>query len=756
MTNRTNRFEWCGVILLVVSVLVTGLWAQSDDGTEMTSRIRFTREQFQELTQKMTDVADMVEETEPETAQVLRQAVSQAEKAFTADDMDRVAQLLSEGLLGAAGIGQEEVITELRTLLETLEHGQIDPDERREQIKEWEERLKQLDAFHEKQLELENQSRLDANADAVNEQIKTMKENLDSLIAEQEALLDQTQSDEAREAMAGSESIAEVLDGVRQADGYQEMVSKAIENVGTDQLPALSGVQEAAAEDLRKLAEAAAALADNEELMEKIAQAGGDAESPANAASKLQSAAKELDASGDALSKPDSKSATDVQTNARSDLQDAADELEKMLDAALKDTPVGEMQSEQQDLASKAQDLSDAAKELQDASGAPVSSENAEKASDAMENASKNIGQGQLSRAAQNQKEALRKLRDEKWELAQLEQRLKELQERPVERQQADQEQLAEQVAKAAKEMSESEEGKGPTPGSESAKKAGESMQDASKSLEQAKGDASSSSESSSKANDEQNEALDELEKARRDLAEAIEEERRRLEQEQLAKIEQLLQDALDSQRKLTQATIKIHDENPDNEFTRAGQLKLAEIAQSERGIQDDIAEIKAMLDEEGTSTVFPAILEQIHDDLDLIADRLESYLPDIPTQELQTDVEDMLEEMIEAISDEIKRRSREDGGGGGGNPPPPPPGGQSPLIPPAAELKMLRRMQLQINSQTKRLDAKRESMTEEQVTERAQAIADRQKAVVDLVEKMGKPPETPEGEAPMQPGGEE
>jgi DNA repair exonuclease SbcCD ATPase subunit len=755
MTNRTTRFEWCGVLLLMVSLLVTALWAQSDEGTEVASRIRFTREQFLELTQKMTDVADMVEETEPETAQVLRQAVSQAEKAFTADDMDRIAQLLGEGLLGAAGSGQEEVLAELRSLLETLEHGQVDPDERREQIKKWEERLEQLDAFYEKQLELENQSRLDANAEAVNDQLKTMKENLESLIAEQEALLAQTQSDEAHKAMAGSESIAEVLDGVRQADGYQEMVSKAIENVGTDQLPALGGVQESAAEDLRKLAEAAEALAENDALMEKIAQAGGDSQSPSNAADKLRSAARELDASGEALGKPDSQSALDSQANARADIQDAAEELEKLLDAALKDTPVGDMQSEQEGLASKARDLADAAKELQDASGAPVSSENAERASAAMEKASENIGQGQLSRAEQNQEEALRQLRDENRKLAQLEQRLKELQERPIERQQADQEQLSEQVAKAAMEMSESQDGKGPTPGSESTGKARESMKDASQSLEQAKqGDAASSSRSSSKANDEQDEALDELEKARRDLAEAIEEERRRLEQEQLAKIEQLLQDALDSQRKLTQATIKIHEENPDNQFSRAGQLKLGEIAQSEREIQDDIAQVKTMLDEEGTSTVFPWALDQIHEDLGLIASRLESYLPDVPTQELQKDVEDLLQEMIDAVGDEIKRRSRGGGGGGGGGGEGG--GGQTPLIPPAAELKMLRRLQLQVNSQTTRLDAMRDEMTEEQVAERAKTIAERQKQVLDLVGTMGRSPEAPEGEAPMRPDGEE
>ena len=145
---------WCSVVLLTLGLVASSVRAQSTDDTEAVAKIAFTREQFNQLTQKMLDVADLLEGTEPETAQALRVAASQAEKAFIADDMARVGELLNEGLLSAAGSGQEEVITELELLLETLRNGQIDPDERRQRIAEWEERLRQITELEKKQAEL--------------------------------------------------------------------------------------------------------------------------------------------------------------------------------------------------------------------------------------------------------------------------------------------------------------------------------------------------------------------------------------------------------------------------------------------------------------------------------------------------------------------------------------------------------------------------------------------------------------------------
>ena len=68
----------------------------------------------------------------------------------------------------------------------------------------------------------------------------------------------------------------------------------------------------------------------------------------------------------------------------------------------------------------------------------------------------------------------------------------------------------------------------------------------------------------------------------------------------------------------------------------------------------------------------------------------------------------------------------------------------------------MLRRIQLQINAQTVRLEGQRDAMTPEQVTERAAAIAGRQATVLKLAQELASSgPTPPEGEGPPPREGE-
>lgn len=131
---------------------------------------------------------------------------------------------------------------------------------------------------------------------------------------------------------------------------------------------------------------------------------------------------------------------------------------------------------------------------------------------------------------------------------------------------------------------------------------------------------------------------------------------------------------------------------------------------------------------DDGTSVVFPDIVEQLRDDLisvgNLLADNLRT---DQYTVTLQKEVETTLEELIEALQ-QLQQQRQGSGGGGGG-------GGQEPLLPNSAELKLLRSAQLRINRRTVALDQTRpmNGQLDDALKGETRKIAERQAEIAEM-----------------------
>src|SRR3972149_2361815 len=108
----------------------------------------------------------------------------------------------------------------------------------------------------------------------------------------------------------------------------------------------------------------------------------------------------------------------------------------------------------------------------------------------------------------------------------------------------------------------------------------------------------------------------------------------------------------------------------------------------------------KAMLvlREDGTAVAFPEAMDQMRADMQQVVDRLSQAKVGEVTQEIELDIIAALEEMIEALKKAQKdleknpnlfSTSQE--------------GGDSPLVDKLAELKMIRALQMRINSRTQR-----------------------------------------------------
>jgi len=722
------------LIVLLAARAVSAQDAPASIDTEIVAQVRFTREQFVDLTNKMLEVADMLEQAEPETAQVLREAVSQARRAFIAEDMERVASLLTQGLISAAASNQEGVIDELRKILELLRSGVMDLQDRQQLLRQWQEQLERIGRLLEDQKRLEQQSRAKANQAEIKRQFEELNERVDGLIAEQEGLRDETAARNEQDFSKVVASLADLLDEVRGLQLTQQTITEAIGGIAVDKLPLLADIERKAAEQAKALAERAGELAEDEGTVGELRRLGSDPASLNQAGEKLMDAEKSMQEAAGAMEEPNSQQAGNRSQDASADLAEAERILADLLDATSCDSPAGRLADRQGELADKTGELADALQDLADKAGQAANGENIDAAGREMRRAAEDLRAQRKDDALDSQEEAIRQLKDEKYRLAQLRQRVMEQAEKELSQQGAEQKDLADRTRRTGEEMQGQQDSE-PTPGADSVGKASAAMDSAAGAMSGESSEASDS-EQAGQANSSQREAIEQLQRAREKLAEAIEQEREKLESEQLAKIDEQLQKALDSQRKISESTIKVYQayDQETGVYDRPEQLKLTELADAEGGLSKDIARIRGMLEEEGSTVVFPVVLKQVQDDLDSAQRRLLSLQADQTTQAIQEDIEAALEEMISAIREELSdRRNRENEGGSPGDGS----GGGGQLVPPIAELKMLRRLELQIAKQTKLLNGQLDTIRADEAADRHSRLAERQKQLEEMTAAM-------------------
>ena len=146
---------------------------------------------------------------------------------------------------------------------------------------------------------------------------------------------------------------------------------------------------------------------------------------------------------------------------------------------------------------------------------------------------------------------------------------------------------------------------------------------------------------------------------------------------------------------------------------------------------ESDISELGQqaydLLLEDGTSIVFPEMVQIIREDLDRVSKMLDSEDTGQVTQLVQREIEAGLAELLEALKK--SKQEGEGGGGGGGG------GGNQPLLRKSAEFKMLRAAQLRVNRLTRQFDLIRgEGKLEEPLSKELENIRSRQTGIVEML----------------------
>lgn len=217
-------------------------------------------------------------------------------------------------------------------------------------------------------------------------------------------------------------------------------------------------------------------------------------------------------------------------------------------------------------------------------------------------------------------------------------------------------------------------------------------MQEAKKRLEEAKRE---------EAVKEQQKAEEELKKAVAELEEILKQLREEEIEQTLADLATRFKKMLEMQLKVNESTLQL-TKIPADKRGREVDLQSTRLSADEQKIMHEAEKALTLLGDEGSSTAFPATVEQLVQDMQQIVERLATVKIDPITVGIQEETVQTLEQLIAALEQEQKEREKKKQEEQE-SPAPEQQPGEDPLIDRIAELKMIKSLQVKINQRTQR-----------------------------------------------------
>jgi hypothetical protein len=235
----------------------------------------------------------------------------------------------------------------------------------------------------------------------------------------------------------------------------------------------------------------------------------------------------------------------------------------------------------------------------------------------------------------------------------------------------------------------------------------------------------------------DQQQAIDDLQKALEEVEKALAQLREEEREELLAALEARFREILARHRPITTTTVALDEVRAERPWERADRLRLGDIAREEELLAELVRQALDILVEDGTTVIFPRIVSQLREDMLTVQGRLVAEETGAYTQALEREIEQTLEEIIEALERAQQEQENQGQPGQQGQQGQPP---LQPLVPNSAELKLLKSAQLRVNRRTKSFDEARpapsDSLDEPMRTE-LRKIETRQEQVSEMAEEM-------------------
>ncbi len=499
-------------------------------------------------------------------------------------------------------------------------------------------------------------------------------------------------------AGAGAESVREALEEARAAADRGEDTRTATETAAK--------ALERAQEELEFLGEAlSASQSENAERADRLERGlstlpQGKTESGARAGEALQRAGEAMrEASADARGK-DAESSAESASEAKHELEAALEDLRASREdaAAAAEEQAGTLAADQKQAAEETGELRE---QVESGSMSPEAQESVEsaigEAAEAMEQASGELSEGRSASAAGSQRQALDALQRARSEAREGVTPSSPEDQARAEELAAEQERIREEILDLARRIDERKSAR-PTP---SMDRAAEAAEQATEELTQ--GDLSEAEKSEEEVERELNRTRDQLEEE--------EEQYQRLRQEEaLFRMAEEVINLIEEHAEQMAELVELDAQRPaSGRPTRAQMIRLRRISRKEAALATRSAEIADAIEAEG-ALVSAQLMRDVESDMDRIAHRISEpggFETGERTQALGRDVEENLRWLLEALRQEQSRRQQEQSQGQqeqqdqqGQNQPQGPP----PLIPDATELKLLRRMEVDLQEAVKEL----------------------------------------------------
>jgi hypothetical protein len=259
-----------------------------------------------------------------------------------------------------------------------------------------------------------------------------------------------------------------------------------------------------------------------------------------------------------------------------------------------------------------------------------------------------------------------------------------------------------------------------------------QSLQQAQKSMQGASGQLRKKKTGS--AAKKQKKAHDKLQKARREIDEELSQLRKEQRGALLAKLIGMFRQMLDRQKEITGQTSGLQQTKDNDKWGRTESLRCAELSDGERKLIDTADEALKLMEENSPAVVFPNAVRGLQEDLLIAADRLEEERTGETTRAIQKNIERTLEDLIGALEmaqDNPPPSEQKSGQGQQSNRKPP-------LVSMLAEIKLLRNMQLRVNSRTENLHEQgREKKAAPELQQRAETLSRRQRTIRQMTEDL-------------------
>ena len=231
-------------------------------------------------------------------------------------------------------------------------------------------------------------------------------------------------------------------------------------------------------------------------------------------------------------------------------------------------------------------------------------------------------------------------------------------------------------------------------------------------------------------ARKEQEKAIEELETARAELEEILRQMREQEVERLLVQLEARLRGMLRVEKGVLAGVEKLAAEPPAAE-DRQRQLEAARLGREQAAVGLDATKALTLVRDDGSAVAIPEALEQVRDDAAAAAGRLGRGDAGATTRGIVQDIVANLEEMLAALEKAQAQQQARQKGAAGGRPAEP---GEQPLVDKLSELKMIRSLQMRVNTRTKRfsqlLTEGAEQADEPELLDAVRRLSDRQRKI--------------------------